>query len=204
MLISPLMGPIVGVGYGAGVKDLQLIRQSLRNLGVFVAISLLTATLYFLLTRSPHAQSELLSRTSPTLWDVLIAFFGGAVGMIRERRRYNSSLRSPRCPRYRLDAAAMHRRLRYIYRQPAVFWRRVLPVHHQQRLHRLCQPARGQVIALAGTRRNRRHDPPTYPPRHWLHRHCHRRTKRLPRLRLGRTESIRRKSNAHRPEHRQG
>ena len=92
MLISPLMGPIVGVGYGAGVKDLRLIRQSLRNLGVFVAISLLTATLYFLLTPLTHAQSELLSRTSPTLWDVLIAFFGGAVGMIGATRRYNSNV----------------------------------------------------------------------------------------------------------------
>jgi uncharacterized hydrophobic protein (TIGR00271 family) len=92
MLISPLMGPIVGVGYGAGVRDLRLIRQSLRNLGVFVAISLLTATLYFLLTPLTHAQSELLSRTSPTLWDVLIAFFGGAVGMIGATRRYNSNV----------------------------------------------------------------------------------------------------------------
>jgi uncharacterized membrane protein len=71
---------------------LRLIRQSLRNLGVFVAISLLTATLYFLLTPLTHAQSELLSRTSPTLWDVLIAFFGGAVGMIGATRRYNSNV----------------------------------------------------------------------------------------------------------------
>lgn len=92
MLISPLMGPIVGVGYGAGVKDLQLIRLSLRNLGVFVAISLSTATLYFLLTPLTDAQSELLARTSPTLWDVLIAFFGGAVGMIGATRRYSSNV----------------------------------------------------------------------------------------------------------------
>lgn len=92
MLISPLMGPIVGVGYGAGVKDLQLIRLSLRNLGIFVLISLSTATLYFLLTPLTHAQSELLARTSPTLWDVLIAFFGGAVGMIGATRRYSSNV----------------------------------------------------------------------------------------------------------------
>lgn len=92
MLISPLMGPIVGVGYGAGVKDLQLIRLSLRNLGIFMLISLSTATLYFLLTPLNHAQSELLARTSPTLWDVLIAFFGGAVGMIGATRRYSSNV----------------------------------------------------------------------------------------------------------------
>lgn len=92
MLISPLMGPIVGVGYGAGVKDLQLIRLALRNLGVFVAISLVTATCYFWLTPLTDAQSELLARTSPTLWDVLIAFFGGAVGMIAATRRYSSNV----------------------------------------------------------------------------------------------------------------
>ncbi|MGB4466445.1 MAG: DUF389 domain-containing protein [Azovibrio sp.] len=92
MLISPLMGPIVGIGYGAGVKDMGLIRLSLRNLGIFVAISLSTATLYFLLTPLTHAQPELLSRTNPTLWDVLIAFFGGAVGMIGATRRYSSNV----------------------------------------------------------------------------------------------------------------
>jgi uncharacterized hydrophobic protein (TIGR00271 family) len=92
MLISPLMGPIVGIGYGAGVKDLDLIRLSFRNLGIFIAISLSTATLYFLLTPLTDAQSELLARTSPNLWDVLIAFFGGAVGMIAATRRYSSNV----------------------------------------------------------------------------------------------------------------
>lgn len=92
MLISPLMGPIVGIGYGAGVKDVALIRGAARNLAIFVAISLSTATLYFLLTPLQDAQSELLARTSPNLWDVLIAFFGGAVGMIGATRRYTSNV----------------------------------------------------------------------------------------------------------------
>lgn len=92
MLISPLMGPIVGIGYGAGVKDVALIRGAARNLAIFVAISLSTATLYFLLTPLQDAQSELLARTSPNLWDVLIAFFGGAVGMIGATRRYSSNV----------------------------------------------------------------------------------------------------------------
>ncbi|MBK6355700.1 MAG: DUF389 domain-containing protein [Betaproteobacteria bacterium] len=92
MLISPLMGPIVGIGYGAGVKDAALIRLAARNLAIFVAISLATATVYFLLTPLRDAQSELLARTSPNLWDVLIAFFGGAVGMIGATRRYISNV----------------------------------------------------------------------------------------------------------------
>lgn len=87
MLISPLMGPIMGIGYGAGVDDFELIRQSVRSLGVFVFLSLLTSTLYFLLTPLTQAQSELLARTAPNLWDVLIALFGGMAGIIAVTRR---------------------------------------------------------------------------------------------------------------------
>lgn len=87
MLISPLMGPIMGIGYGAGVDNFELIRRSARTLGVFVLLSLLTSTLYFLLTPLTHAQSELLARTAPTLWDVLIAMFGGMAGIIGVTRR---------------------------------------------------------------------------------------------------------------------
>ena len=87
MLISPLMGPIVGMGYGAAVGDTALIRQAARNIIVFIAISLVTATLYFLLTPLKEAQSELLARTQPTLWDVLIAFFGGSAGIVAQTRK---------------------------------------------------------------------------------------------------------------------
>lgn len=92
MLISPLMGPIVGIGYGIGIKDLALIRLSMRNLGIFILISLLTATTYFLITPLNIAQSELLARTSPNLWDVLIAFIGGCLGMIGATRRQGSNI----------------------------------------------------------------------------------------------------------------
>ncbi|MBD5804949.1 hypothetical protein AZOA_43950 [Azoarcus sp. Aa7] len=87
MLVSPLMGPIVGLGYGAGINDSALIRQSLRSLGIFVALSLATSALYFLLSPLSQAQSELLARTTPTLWDVLIAFFGGAAGIVALTRK---------------------------------------------------------------------------------------------------------------------
>ena len=82
MLISPLMGPIIGMGLAVGTNDLDLLRRAAKNFGVATLISVLTATVYFLITPLGEAQSELLARTSPTLYDVLIAFCGGAAGII--------------------------------------------------------------------------------------------------------------------------
>lgn len=79
MLISPLMGPIIGMGLAVGISDLELLKRSAKNYLVATVISVLTATIYFLLTPLNEAQSELLARTSPTLYDVLIALCGGAV-----------------------------------------------------------------------------------------------------------------------------
>ena len=82
MLISPLMGPIVGMGLAIGINDLTLLHSSAKNFGVATVISVLTATVYFLVSPYSEAQSELLARTSPTLYDVMIAFFGGAAGIV--------------------------------------------------------------------------------------------------------------------------
>ena len=82
MLISPLMGPIIGMGLAVGTNDLDLLRRAAKNFGVATLISVLTAMVYFLITPLSEAQSELLARTSPTLYDVLIAFCGGAAGII--------------------------------------------------------------------------------------------------------------------------
>jgi len=82
MLISPLMGPIMGIGLGAGISDFQLIRTSLTNFMVAVIISLIASTAYFFLTPLSEAHSELLSRTNPTVFDVFIALFGGLAGII--------------------------------------------------------------------------------------------------------------------------
>lgn len=90
MLISPLMGPIIAIGFGVATNDAELIRSSLRTLGMFVAISLVTSVLYFKLSPLSLAHSELLARTTPTLWDVLIAFFGGAAGIIALTRKHPS------------------------------------------------------------------------------------------------------------------
>ena len=82
MLISPLMGPIMGVGLGLGINDLELVNKSLKNLGIATVFSILTAALYFFITPLNEARSELLARTQPTIYDVMIAFFGGMAGIV--------------------------------------------------------------------------------------------------------------------------
>lgn len=82
MLISPLMGPIIGMGLGAGIYDFDLLQRSSYNYIVATLVSVVTATIYFLITPIAEAQSELLARTSPTIYDVLIALSGGLAGII--------------------------------------------------------------------------------------------------------------------------
>ena len=82
MLVSPLMGPIMGFGLGLGIADFDLVKRSLRNYLTATLFSVVTATIYFLISPISEAQSELLARTSPTIYDVLIAFFGGLAGIV--------------------------------------------------------------------------------------------------------------------------
>lgn len=82
MLISPLMGPIVGAGFALGTYNSVLLRKSIKNLGIATVVSLAVSAFYFYLSPFKEMQSELLARTSPTIYDVLIAFFGGLVGVI--------------------------------------------------------------------------------------------------------------------------
>lgn len=82
MLISPLMGPINGMGYSIAIHDFGLLRQSLKNFGFAVLASIIASTIYFTITPVHTAHSELLARTSPTIYDVLIALFGGFAGII--------------------------------------------------------------------------------------------------------------------------
>ena len=91
MLISPLMGPIMGIGMAAGINDFELLQKSLKNLGIAVIISIMTSTLYFSFTPLSDAESELLARTEPTIWDVLIALFGGLAGIIAGSRKEKSN-----------------------------------------------------------------------------------------------------------------
>ena len=82
MLISPLMGPIVGAGFALAIYDFELLKKSGKNLLIATVVSLAVATIYFFISPFKETQSELLARTSPNIYDVLIAFFGGLVGVI--------------------------------------------------------------------------------------------------------------------------
>lgn len=92
MLISPLMGSIIGVGYGIGTYNVTLIKKAFKILSLSIVISLITSTIYFSITPLTVAGSEIISRTSPTIWDVIIAFTGGIAGMIGLTRKKASNV----------------------------------------------------------------------------------------------------------------
>jgi uncharacterized hydrophobic protein (TIGR00271 family) len=92
MLISPLMGPILGLGLSIGTNDLENLKASIRNFLIALGVSLLTSTVFFLITPLHEAQSELLARTQPTFLDALIAVFGGLAGIIAVSRKDTSNV----------------------------------------------------------------------------------------------------------------
>ncbi len=95
MLISPLMSPIIGFGLGLGTNDTDLLLASLKNLGIMFVISLLASTLYFLATPlETDNPTELLARTNPSVYDVLIAFFGGIAGILELSRKEKGTVLS--------------------------------------------------------------------------------------------------------------
>lgn len=95
MLISPLMSPIIGFGMGLGTNDTKLLVRSLKNLGIMFAISLIASTLYFLVTPlETDNPTELLARTNPSIYDVMIAFFGGLAGILELSRKEKGTVLS--------------------------------------------------------------------------------------------------------------
>lgn len=92
MLISPLMGGIVATGYGMATYDLHFIKISMRKLAFQVVFALVTASIYFYLSPISTPSSEMIARTTPTLWDVLIALFGGIAGAIANTRKEKTNV----------------------------------------------------------------------------------------------------------------
>ncbi len=92
MLISPIMGPIMGIGLGTATNDFDLMRSGFKNLMVAAVISILTSAFYFYVTPLHEVNSELLARTKPSVWDVLIAFFGGLAGIVAGTRKQASTV----------------------------------------------------------------------------------------------------------------
>src|SRR5690606_9375238 len=87
MLISPLMGPILGVGLSLAINDIDTLKRSLINLGTMIGLSLFTAFLFFYLFPLSEDTSELLGRVKPDIRDVLIAFFGGSALIIARTKK---------------------------------------------------------------------------------------------------------------------
>ena len=95
MLISPLMSPIIGFGMGLGTNDTQLIIKSLKHLSIMFVVSLVASTLYFMVTPlEMDNPTELLARTNPSVYDVLIAFFGGIAGILELSRKEKGTVMS--------------------------------------------------------------------------------------------------------------
>ncbi len=92
MLISPLMGPIMGIGLSLGINDTVLLRKSIFNFGVATIVALCTSTVFFLVSPLSDAHSEILARTSPTIYDVLIALAGGFAGIIATSSRQKGNV----------------------------------------------------------------------------------------------------------------
>lgn len=88
MLISPVMGPILGFGLGLGTNDTELLKNAAKNFAIMVGISIIVASIYFVITPLKLSNpTELLARTRPTIYDVLIALFGGVAGMMEFSRK---------------------------------------------------------------------------------------------------------------------
>lgn len=92
MLISPLMGPLIAIGLGLSINDFELIKLAVKNLSFALLMSLIASTLYFLITPLDQAQTEILARTSPTIFDVFIAFSGGLAGMVATTRKVKGNV----------------------------------------------------------------------------------------------------------------
>ena len=92
MLVSPLMSGIMSMGYSLAVRDLKLLERAAARFGTQVAISLITSTIYFLISPLSEPTSEMIARTSPTIWDVMIALFGGMAGMIGNTRQVKGNV----------------------------------------------------------------------------------------------------------------
>ncbi|MCD8034260.1 MAG: TIGR00341 family protein [Alistipes sp.] len=91
MLISPIMGPIMGVGLSLGLNDFELLKKSPRNLTLMFIVAIITSTVYFFISPLSSNSSELLARTVPTTYDVLIALFGGLAGIMAQTRQDRTS-----------------------------------------------------------------------------------------------------------------
>ena len=130
MLISPLMGPIMGVGLAIGQNDFELLKRSLKSYLVATVFSVITSTIYFSLTPLDEVQSELLARTSPTIYDAY-SFMRWLGRYYRLVYKGEGECYSGGSYCYGFDAAFVYCRIRACYRKFTLFFRCVLFVFYQ-------------------------------------------------------------------------
>ena len=87
MLISPLMGPILAIGFGFATLNFTVVKSGILRLSLQITIAVLASALYFYISPVQTATSELLARTEPNIFDVFIAIFGGLAGIIGQTRK---------------------------------------------------------------------------------------------------------------------
>ncbi|MBK7966174.1 MAG: DUF389 domain-containing protein [Bacteroidetes bacterium] len=92
MLVSPLMGPIIGLGFGMAINDLSLLKKSLISYLFAAGVGLVTSSIYFFLSPINEAHSEILARTAPNIYDVFIALFGGLAGILAVSSRLKGNV----------------------------------------------------------------------------------------------------------------
>lgn len=135
MLISPLMGPIIGMGLGIGIQDFDLLKRGLKNIVAAMIGSLVASAIYFLISPQYEGASQLLARTSPSIYDVFVALFGGGRGHCEhslQKQRAGDAWRSDRDIAY---ASPMHRGLRLSHMADELLFRSHVPFLHQHDLH---------------------------------------------------------------------
>ena len=137
MLVSPLMGPIMGVGLSLGINDFDLLKKSLRNFSLMVVVAIATSTLYFFISPLGTARSELLAAHRPhdlRRADRLLRRTGGYRGAVAQGSQFDGH--SGRRDRHGADAAPLYGGLRSCDGAVQVLHRRLLPLFHQYGLHR--------------------------------------------------------------------
>ena len=156
MLISPIMGPIMGVGLALGINDFELLKKALRNYALMFIVAIITSTVYFFISPLSSNSSELLARTVPTTYDVLIALFGGLAGIVAQTRQDRTSTVIPGVAiATALIPPPLHGGLRSGDGAVPLLRRRLLPLFHQLGLHRAGDLCHGPFSAIREERLHR-------------------------------------------------
>ena len=146
MLISPLMGPIIGMGLAIGIEDFSLLKRSLKNIVMAIIGSLLASAIYFMISPQYEGSSQLLARTSPSIYDVFVALFGGAAGIVSLQEQGSGN--AGRCDSHLIDASFVYCRIWYCNIAITFLLWCALSILHKYDIHIVCISYRGEIDEL--------------------------------------------------------